>query len=243
MLLLQTLIGAWDGPSPGLLERVHGWQLKALREAQLRSSWAAPDEEYEAQYQELATALLADADFTAGFTAFIAGIEPGARANSLAQSALRCLLPGVPDIYQGADMADLSMVDPDNRAEVDFTARTAALAGKGEGLGDAKLHLIARLLKLRAEHPTLFEHGDYAELPVRGPRAGNVIAFARHHGGVTLTCAIAVRHGAELLATGDAVPSPAWWSDTVIETAGGSFRASDLFASEGVHVAVGTSAI
>ncbi len=238
MMLLQTLVGAWDGPSPGLLTRVHGWQLKALREAQLRSSWAAPDEDYEAHYQELASALLADAEFVSEFAAFVARLGPAARANSLAQTALRCLLPGVPDLYQGADMADLSMVDPDNRGEIDFAVRMDALTGDGEHLGDAKLHLIARLLRLRADHPALFEHGDYAALPVRGPRAANLVAFARRHDGVTLTCAIAVRHGAALFSTGYAMPPPDWWGETAIDAEDGPLRAGQLFASGCVHVAV-----
>jgi (1->4)-alpha-D-glucan 1-alpha-D-glucosylmutase len=239
LMLLQTLVGAWDGASDGLLERVQEWQVKALREAQLRSSWAAPDEDYEAAYQRLAAAVLADPDFVATFTTFIARIEPAAQANSLAQTALRCLAPGVPDIYQGADMADRSLVDPDNRGEVDFALRADALTGRNEpGFGEAKLHLISRLLALRGEHAELFERGDYAALPVRGLRAGHIVAFSRRHDGVTLTCAVAVRHGAELFDAGTPFASSQWWGDTVVETGGSDRRADQLFARAHVHVEV-----
>ncbi|MEG3164178.1 malto-oligosyltrehalose synthase [Sphingomonas sp. PB2P19] len=214
-MLLQTIVGAWpdDGDLAGFVERVVGWQEKALREAKLRSSWEAPDAAYETRCHDLARALLASAVFTADVADFIGHIAPAAHANSLAQVALRCTVPGVPDLYQSTECADLSLVDPDNRRPVDYRRRQALLADGG----DPKLALTAQLLALRRAHPSVFSEGAYTPIAVTGERAAQVIAFRRSLGEQSLTCIVALRC-AEALAGRDGGFPTGWWGDTALAT-------------------------
>jgi (1->4)-alpha-D-glucan 1-alpha-D-glucosylmutase len=211
-MLLQTIVGAWpdDGDIAGFAGRVVGWQEKALREAKLRSSWEAPDAAYETRCHDLVHALLASPAFTADVAEFVAHIAPAARANSLAQVALRYTVPGVPDLYQGTECADLSLVDPDNRRPVDYAVRQALLADGG----DPKLALIARLLDLRRANPSLFSDGGYTPIAVTGERAGQVLAFRRSTGDRSLTCIVALRSAAALAGRSDGGFPPGWWGDT-----------------------------
>lgn len=230
-LLLQSLVGAWENGDDTLLERVHDWQRKALREAKLRSSWEAPDEAYEARCHDLATLLLTGPEgttFRDEFAAFMAEIAAPALANTLAQTALHLLAPGVPDIYQGCESMDHSLVDPDNRRPVDYDRRRELLAGDTLAGGAAKLRLIASLLDLRKRGQALRD-GGYEPLQVTGERAGHVVAFARTHGGETLLCAVAVRLGAALLGRERALPDADWWGDTRIEADGAQWPARELF--------------
>lgn len=236
--LFQTLVGAWEEGDATLLARVHDWQRKALREAKLRSSWEAPDEAYETRCHELATWLLEaedGAEFRHDFERFMGRIAAAAQANTLAQTALHLLAPGVPDIYQGCELLDHSMVDPDNRRPVDFARRRELLtSGAGEGKA-AKLRLVADLLAHRKNGAAL-AHGGYEPLPVTGERAAHVIAFSRVLGEERVDCAVAVRLGAVLLDGAALVPDPAWWGDTHVEIAGERVAASDLFARSVVAV-------
>jgi (1->4)-alpha-D-glucan 1-alpha-D-glucosylmutase len=235
--LFQTLVGAWEDGDTTLLARVHDWQRKALREAKLRSSWEAPDEAYETRCAELATWLLDaedGAEFRHDFVRFIGRIEAAAQANTLAQTALHLLAPGVPDIYQGCELLDHSMVDPDNRRPVDFAHRGELLAsGAVEGEA-AKLRLVSDLLVRRKQGAAL-AHGGYEPLPVAGERAAHVLAFSRVLGEERVDCAVAVRLGAALLDGEAPVPGASWWGDTHVEIAGERVAASDLFA-QGVVV-------
>jgi len=223
-MLLQTLVGAWpdDGPGGDFAERVKGWQQKALREAKLRSSWEAPDETYEAAADALLDRWLADAAFVSTVEELLAALRPIADANTLAQVLLRYTLPGVPDLYQGTELADLSLVDPDNRRPVDYDLRARLL----EGEGPPKLRLITELLALRRAHPALFRDGDYAAAEVSGAGAAHLLAFERRGEGRTLRCAVAL-HG-----TTD-------WGDTRVRFASGEeMPAGALFAAGPVTVAV-----
>jgi (1->4)-alpha-D-glucan 1-alpha-D-glucosylmutase len=231
-LLFQSLVGAWEDGDSTLLERIHDWQRKALREAKLRSSWEAPDEAYEAQCHDLATLLLTGPEgttFRTEFAAFMAEIAAPALANTLAQTALHLLAPGVPDIYQGCELMDHSLVDPDNRRSVNYDQRRELLAGDTLAGGAAKLRLAASLLDLRRHRDALRE-GGYEPLQVTGERAGHVVAFARRRGDETLLCAIAVRLGSALLGRQRAVPDADWWGDTRIEAHGSQWQARELFA-------------
>lgn len=237
-LLLQTLVGAWERDEPTLLERVHDWQRKALREAKLRSSWEAPDEDYEAHCHALATRLLADeagAGFRQDFAAFLEALTAPALANTLAQAALHLLAPGVPDIYQGCELFDFSMVDPDNRRPVDYGRRRKLLAEQASTGEAAKLRLVTDLLDLRKRSAALRE-GSYEPLGVTGERAAHVVAFARAHGDETVICAVAVRLGAALLGEAGPVPAPDWWDDTRIEAPGASWPARELFDAKPVAI-------
>jgi len=189
-MLFQTLVGAWpeSGATADFVERVTAWQQKALREAKLRSSWEAPDEDYEAAAAALVEALPGDAEALALIARTVAMLEATAQDNALAQVLLRYTVPGVPDLYQGTEFADLSLVDPDNRRPVDYDARRAALAGDAP----AKLRLIADLLRLRRDDPALFADGDYAPAQVDGPDAARLLAFERRHDGRVLRVAVAL---------------------------------------------------
>ena len=214
-MLLQTLVGAWPaaGQRDAFAARVKAWQQKAVREAKLRSSWEAPDEAYEEAADLLVDHWLDDARFVAALDRFVAAIAPAAQANTLAQVFLRYTLPGVPDLYQGTELDDFSLVDPDNRRPVDYATRERLLADDPP----AKLRLIADLLRLRRERPAIFLDGDYAAAQVDGPADRHLLAFERRHGEQTLRCAVAL-HG-----------HAAWDGTTVTFASGGRHLAADLF--------------
>jgi (1->4)-alpha-D-glucan 1-alpha-D-glucosylmutase len=206
-LLFQTMVGAWP---PGLAiddtagckqfaERLAGWQQKALREAKLATAWTAPNEPYESAARNFLTLLFAgEADLLPEIVRFVGRIGPAGAANGLAQVLLKLTAPGVPDIYQGTDYWDLSLVDPDNRRPVDFAARMASL-GETEVTalaaswpdGRIKQALIARALAVRRASPRLFAEGSYEPIEVEGPLARHVLAFARTLGdqiAITVVC-------------------------------------------------------
>lgn len=239
-MLLQTLVGMWDDSATrnasAFLTRLHGWQQKALREAKLHSSWVAPDEAYEARYEKLAHTLLTDERhqrFRDEFARFRDDIAPAALANSLAQTALQLTGPGVPDIYQGTELADYSLVDPDNRRPVNYAARQQMLAHEEDvDARCAKLRLVTELLGLRRAHPALFAQGDYRPLHVSGQRADHIVAFARRHEDMHLTCAVAIRLSGALVGSKTACPTSDWWGDTWLEThTGGRLSAAEAFES------------
>jgi (1->4)-alpha-D-glucan 1-alpha-D-glucosylmutase len=228
-MLCQTLYGAWpeglaNDDAAGLAdfaERVNGWQEKALREGKLRSSWEAPQEEYEACCKALTEALLdptQSADFLADLADLHRMTEAAAQANMSAQMTLRLTVPGVPDTYQGTELPDYSLVDPDNRRPVDYPAREAALADGGS----PKLALMAELLALRRQHPAVFADGDYQPLALSGDRADHVLAFTRTAGDERLLVAVGLRLAG--MRDGD------WWGDTAIDLDGKMMSVAALFA-------------
>ncbi|WP_454689993.1 malto-oligosyltrehalose synthase [Achromobacter aloeverae] len=198
-MLLQTLVGAWPldlraDDADGLrayAERVGAWQLKALREAKVRTSWVAPDESYEQACASTLEALMqpGEADDVAAFAHRIAA---AGAVNSLSQTLLRLTVPGVPDLYQGTEFWDFSLVDPDNRRPVDYAARAAALdahdAGDVDGLlagwrdGRIKQAIVHGALEARRARPGLYAQGSYVPLPVLGPRGDHIVAFVRSLG-------------------------------------------------------------
>jgi (1->4)-alpha-D-glucan 1-alpha-D-glucosylmutase len=192
-LLYQTLVGTW----PIAPDRLATHLTKAMREAKVHTSWAAPNEAYESAVQAFAAAVLADPGFCADLEALLRPIVRAARLSSLAQTLLKITAPGVPDFYQGTELWDLSLVDPDNRRPVDYNARRRILAelldlGPDDVLarmddGAPKLWLIRRALAVRREQPALFGPGaDHRPLEAQGPRASNVIAFVRGGRAVTI---------------------------------------------------------
>ncbi|MGC1331810.1 malto-oligosyltrehalose synthase [Pseudomonas sp.] len=233
LILFQALLGSWPlnlagEDAAGLqayAERLYQWQQKALREAKLASSWSAPNEPYEQACKAYLEKLLLDPQcqqLRASLVAAVQRISVAGALNSLVQSLLRMTVPGIPDLYQGAEFWDLSLVDPDNRRPVDYAAREQALntpRSPAELLaswqdGHIKQQLIARTLRRRAEHVALFARGTYEPLPVLGEQADRVLAFARTHGD-ELAVVIVPRLASDLL--GDA-PSPLIgapkWGDT-----------------------------
>jgi (1->4)-alpha-D-glucan 1-alpha-D-glucosylmutase len=234
-MLYQTLVGAWPyGLDPtdeqgvhAFVERVAQWQLKASREAKLQTSWHAPDEAYETAARAFLFDILAPQrrdGFLRELSSFVARIERAGAINSLSQTLLRTTCPGVPDLYQGTELWDFSLVDPDNRRPVDFDQRKAWLAGTppSEQLthwrdGRVKLGIVHRALTLRAVSPALFLEGSYVPLTVTGSRAHHAIAFARQHGDA-YAIVIATRLASSLMGETNDVPlaDPAVWEDTAI---------------------------
>ena len=210
-MLLQMIVGAWPiGLHPrdahglrAFAERLAHWQTKALREAKVRSSWLTPDPAYEQRAAEFVAALLdpgVNAAFLDDVARFVADISIASANNSLSQVALRCLAPGLPDLYQGCELWDFTLVDPDNRRSVDYELRESLLArdSHGESDGGVKQALIRRLLELRRAAPKLFAFGDYVPLQIEQREGVETFAFVRRHAGEALVAAVVLRAGAAL---------------------------------------------
>jgi (1->4)-alpha-D-glucan 1-alpha-D-glucosylmutase len=240
-LLYQTLVGVWDGPpTPEFVARVQAYMKKALAEAKVHSSWINPDAEYENAVADFVAKILDSREFVQDFDRFAGRVAAAGRVNSLAQTLLRCTLPGVPDTYQGAESWDFSLVDPDNRRPVDYAARAAALAeldaaDRPPAADDprAKLFVTVRALNCRKAHAKLFAEGEYVPLPATGEHADRVFAFARVLGGSTAVVAVP-RFTAGLKSWGDtALPLPPGRYTNAL-TGGrleGAVGASELFAA------------
>ncbi|QIG78885.1 malto-oligosyltrehalose synthase [Stakelama tenebrarum] len=244
-MLWQTVFGAWpEGLGTGDRDalaafgtRVADWQQKALREAKLRSSWEAPDTGYEDRCRAMIARLLDPAqssEFLADMVAFVDRTAPAVEADALVQLALRNTVPGVPDLYQGAELADFSLVDPDNRRPVDYAARRQMLAADAPAapsLGGAKFALLCDLFALRRVEAPLFGDGDYLPLETTGPRARHILAFERRREGRSLVCAMLLHAADELIAARAPRPRPEWWGDTrIVSESHGMVAAADLFA-------------
>jgi malto-oligosyltrehalose synthase len=193
--IYQSLIGAWpldleadDARGMAALgARLQQWLTKALREAKQKTSWHDPNEAFEKECADFLDALLTPGGaFLTEAAQFVTRIAPAGAVKGLAQTLLRLTMPGVPDLYQGTEFWDFSLVDPDNRRPVDFDARARALADESSFAdrlkywrdGRVKQALIARVLRFRRLHPQLFAVGSYAPLRT----SGSMIAFARRFG-------------------------------------------------------------
>jgi (1->4)-alpha-D-glucan 1-alpha-D-glucosylmutase len=233
----QTIVGACpaepmtDDAWAALSKRVEEAIIKALREAKRNSSWINPDADYEEATRGFVARLLDPrGSFVPMLAAFVERVKRPGLLSSLAQLTLKATAPGVPDFYQGTELWDFSMTDPDNRRPVDFAARSAILGelarrdGEGRGAllrdlreqledGRLKLLLTRSLLNARRDHAPLFCHGDYRALEVEGTRRDHVVAFARTHASgqsITLT-------GRFFASLGDADPfDPSIWNDTTV---------------------------
>jgi (1->4)-alpha-D-glucan 1-alpha-D-glucosylmutase len=241
----QTLVGAWppdlqpddSAGVAGLAERVSACMIKAVREGKEESSWSNPNAEYEAALQRFVAGAL-DASrsnaFLADFHSFIELIARPSAISSLAQLVLKLTAPGVPDIYQGCEGWDFSMVDPDNRRPPDWDKRRGLLediaqadpAALAEGWRDGreKLFVAQRLLGLRRERSDLFARGEYVALRAEGePGDEHLCTFARLHEGTALVVAVP-RLVYRLCGGGTA---PAWGTTAVALPQAGSWR--DVF--------------
>ncbi|WP_395014702.1 malto-oligosyltrehalose synthase [Dongia sp.] len=197
LMIWQTVVGAWppDFDAAAFHQRLETWLVKALREAKQRTAWDDPDEGYERACKGYLAYLFDPMrGFLAEAAALVEKIAPAGIRNSLAQTVLRLTMPGVPDLYQGTEFWDFSLVDPDNRRPVDFAVRASGLA-EGADLalllkewrdGRIKQAVIARLLAFRRRHAALFAEGSYEPLAVSGERADRLIAFARRRSGEAL---------------------------------------------------------
>ncbi len=183
LLAWQTLVSTWPIEPP----RLRDYLDKAAKEAKLRTSWTDHDEAFEKAVAAWPDDVVGDAELAADIAAFVGRIEGPGWSNSLGQKLVQLTAPGVPDVYQGTELWDFSLVDPDNRRPVDYAARREILARIADGeqpeidaSGAAKLLVTHKALKLRQEHPALF-HG-YRPLRAEGVAADHVLAYTRSPG-------------------------------------------------------------
>jgi (1->4)-alpha-D-glucan 1-alpha-D-glucosylmutase len=201
-LFYQSLFGAWPpGLDPsdmegmkGLAERLDTYMIKAVREGKEQSGWSNPNAVYEAALQRFVQMVLdvtRPNPFLLEFHSFVESVARLGAINSLSQLVLKLTVPGVPDIYQGGELWDFSLVDPDNRRPVDWHARRALLDEIARASvadlardwqdGREKLFCVRRLMELRRSHPELFAEGDYQPIEVDGERSNHLCAFARNY--------------------------------------------------------------
>lgn len=215
-LLLQTMVGAW----PIGVERLGAYAEKATREAKRHTSWTDPNDEYDRQLQRAIRSVCADPELTSLVSEFVADVALLGRRNAISALALQLTMPGVPDTYQGGELEDLSLVDPDNRRPVDHRRRAALLveleqmqldellARSGEGL--PKMAVLRAGLAVRRMRPAAFgPDGDYTPLWAEGPRAEHVLAFSRGEDAVTVVPRLTGRLG-RWAETTLALPEGSW---------------------------------
>jgi (1->4)-alpha-D-glucan 1-alpha-D-glucosylmutase len=197
-LLYQTLVGTWplkseeEGGHGEYVRRIQEYMVKALKEAKVTSSWVEPNEEWEKATTQFVARILDPTEgrkFLRSFKPFARQIAELGMINGLTQLVLKCTTPGVPDFYQGTEIWNLSLVDPDNRRTVDFEERRRLLASLSNASpldllqdwpsGRIKLAVTHRMIQLRKGHPEVFELGSYEPLECTGHHAQCVIAFAR----------------------------------------------------------------
>ena len=240
VILLQALLGAWplellDADDEAQLntfhDRMSGFVTKALREAKRRTSWISPNEAYEEAAQKLLQSALASKN------GILNRLRPFAQRlcmfgmlNGLSRTVLKMTLPGVPDIYQGTEFWDFSLVDPDNRRPVDYTSRARALDESDVKAslarwqdGRIKQQLLAALMRDRAATPRLYADGDYQPIPAEGERASQVIAYLRADGDDTLAV-IVPRLWSNLAWTEHLKFDPATWQGTSVALPPGHWR-------------------
>ena len=213
LLAWQSLVGAW----PISQERLVTYLEKASREAKIATSWIEPNAEFNAAVAAWPKTVLTDEDLAADVEAFVTQVRDAGWSNALGQKLVQLAMPGVPDLYQGSELWDLSLVDPDNRRPVDFDRRRDLLARIDGGWlpelddsGAAKLLIVTRALRLRRDRPELFG-GSYESLPAQGPAADHLFAFARGGGHLV---AVATRLPATLQRAGG-------WRGTTLPTGPG----------------------
>ena len=241
-LLYQILLGTWplEPMEPDALdvyrERIQAYMLKAVREAKVHTSWISPSEQYESALSDFISTMLGRLDpnpFLKDFFVAQSLITHYGLLNGISQTLIKFASPGVPDIYQGNELWDFSLVDPDNRRPVDYARRAAALerlqlrfppdrdcSRQARSLvdnmadGDIKLYVIWRLLSLRSAQPELFERGDYQPLEAIGEKTQHVCAFVRRQG-VQSLIAVAPRLIFQLTGGSGGLPmGETTWKDT-----------------------------
>jgi (1->4)-alpha-D-glucan 1-alpha-D-glucosylmutase len=206
LLVYQTLVGIWPAPRAGrravdvperqwrttAVERMKQYVLKAVREAKLRTSWTDPDQAYEKTLLDFVAGMLdapEDDPFLSDVSRLVARVAPLAQWNSLSRILLHLTMPGTPDLYQGDEAWNFTLVDPDNRRAVNYSARQSSL-GAADAMHpasvseipshvNAKMWMTHRILEVRRKHERLFGEGEYRPLITRGPRARHIVAFER----------------------------------------------------------------
>jgi (1->4)-alpha-D-glucan 1-alpha-D-glucosylmutase len=236
--LYQTLIGAWplfSDEVPEFKARLGAYIIKAAREAKVHTRWIAPDHEHENALTDFAQAILDESEpnqFLQDFQQVQARLAYYGALNSLSQVLLKIASPGVPDFYQGTELWDFSLVDPDNRRPVDFHQRGQLLhdlklkAKKAPGSlirelllnwqnGAVKLYTTYQALNFRKAHPDLFSRGDYIPITAQGPQSQQVVAFARRQED-SWTLVAAARFFTRLIPAAAPALGPDVWQDSFL---------------------------
>lgn len=257
-LLYQTLVGAWptgdeaNHPPESFAKRICEYMLKAVREAKEKTSWANQNEEYESAVTAFVEDVIGSQEFRDDFIPFQRKISYFGMLNSLSQTLIKLTVPGVPDTYQGNELWEFNLVDPDNRRAVDYDRRRRVLAefseicknGRDQQAtfanelvtkmddGRIKAYLIWRTLNLRNRHPELFQLGEYVPLETTGERAKHLFVFARRLKAKTLVVP-APRLCAELLRGETRMPSgEEVWQNVQIKIPGNAARFQNIFTGE-----------
>jgi (1->4)-alpha-D-glucan 1-alpha-D-glucosylmutase len=243
-LLFQTLMGTWPDPAPRSADqlspyrdRIVAYMEKAIKEAKEHTSWVNPNAQYDAAVKRFVAGILADVKnnaFIESFAPLAQKVARLGRFNSLSQVVLKLTSPGIPDIYQGNELWDFSLVDPDNRRPVDYSLRSKMLSAMlpmlddcaSDGLdrkvaelferavdGRIKMYVTARLLRFRQANPDIFKQGSYRRLEAKGAQADAVCAFERRLGERVLIVAVCVRP-ASVSRGGEIDPTGAAWTET-----------------------------
>ncbi len=215
--LYQTLIGAW----PIDADRLKQYMQKAMREAKQQTTWTANNKDYEDALEGFIDALLKDAAFVGSLEKFVGRVLYAGRVNSLTQTLLKHTAPGVPDLYQGSELWDLSLVDPDNRRPVDYELRRRLL-GEMKGMDAAgvlarmddglpKIFVIQQCLTLRREHPEWFgPEAGYTPVQAEGAKAGHVVAYLRGENVLTVAPLLVETLGGDWAGTKLTLPAGKW---------------------------------
>jgi (1->4)-alpha-D-glucan 1-alpha-D-glucosylmutase len=210
LFLWQNIFGVWpvDGTiTDELRGRLHGYADKAIREAAVHTTWNDPDAEFEQKVHAWIDELI-DGPLATELTSLLAQLDKHARSDSLGQKLIQLTAPGVPDVYQGTELWDDSLVDPDNRRPVNYQIRRAAL----DAAGDPKLRVVNAALRLRREKPAAFVGGRYRPLLAQGSASAHVAAFLRGSDVITA----ATRHSIRLAETG--------WDKTLLDLPAGTWQ-------------------
>jgi (1->4)-alpha-D-glucan 1-alpha-D-glucosylmutase len=236
--LLQAVVGVWpvalDGPPPAeIVERFINFARKSLREAKVQTSWLEPNEAWEKTVFDYVRNVFGSVQHREILNALVRRIAPFGALNSLSQTLLKLTTPGFPDIYQGNELWDFSMVDPDNRRAVDYNLRADVLVELDHKTptelvrdwpsGAIKMKVIRDTLGFRREHPALFEQGEYCAVEVQGELANHCLAFTRSQGDDGILVAVP-----RLCAALGFTPA---WKNTRLTTTGAW---QNIFTGEGV---------
>jgi (1->4)-alpha-D-glucan 1-alpha-D-glucosylmutase len=239
IFLYQTLLGAWpleNGNCAQFVNRIQEYAVKATREAMVHTRWTVPNHAHENGVKRFVASILKCGNenaFLKDFRAFQKRVAYYGMLNGLGQTLLKIFSPGIPDFYQGSELWDLRLVDPDNRRPVDFAKRQAMLESLREATasgtppfsrelvknwsdGRIKLYLIWKALTFRREHKTLFSHGGFARVDVVGPRKRNVAAFLRRYRNEQAVVIVP----RWLASTNDTVDKNGFWGNTSIRLSG-----------------------
>jgi (1->4)-alpha-D-glucan 1-alpha-D-glucosylmutase len=267
-LLYQTMLGAWpwqmqtQQDRENYAERIRQYASKALSEAKVNLSWINPDPQYMKAVHEFITAILMpgargkESPFVASLSKLLPQLQLFGAVNSLAQVVLKIAVPGIPDFYQGNELWELNLVDPDNRRPVDYQQRSVYMdalheLSEREGPaavcrevlrnladGRAKLWTTQRALQLRAREHALFRHGEYTALEVAGDHQENAIAFLRRDANSERSVlAVLPRFSYTLMRGKGELPlGPAWGSDQLRVPVSPGIRYTNVFTGEQVSV-------